>query len=106
MIAADIQAGKLFRKVSSAGKTWGDGVTEKLVWHVFKEFAARIGNDRLAPHDLRRICARLRWATGGELVRIQFLLGPVSVQTTQRYLGCTQRIAVAVNDKIGIEPAS
>ena len=31
-----IQAGKLFRKVSSAGKPWGDGVTEKLVWHVVK----------------------------------------------------------------------
>jgi hypothetical protein len=30
----------------------------------------------------------------------------VSVQTTERYLGCTQRIAAAVNDKIGIEPAS
>jgi hypothetical protein len=26
-------------------------------------------------------------------------------QTTERYLGCTQRIAAAVNDKIGIEPA-
>jgi hypothetical protein len=25
-------------KVSSAGKSWGDGVTEKLVWHVVKEF--------------------------------------------------------------------
>ena len=29
-----------------------------------------------------------------------------SVQLTERYLGCTQRIAAAVNDKIGIEPAS
>src|SRR5689334_20577410 len=28
----------------------------------------------------------------------------MSVQTTDRYLGCTQRIACAVNDKIGIEP--
>jgi len=43
---------------------------------------------------------------GGELEQIQFLLGHVSVQTTERYLGCTQRIAAAVNDKIGIEPAS
>jgi hypothetical protein len=25
-------------------------------------------------------------------------------QTTERYLGCTQRIASAVNDRIGIEP--
>jgi integrase len=104
--AAGIQAGKLFRKVSSAGKPWGEGVTEKLVWHVVKEFAARTGNDRLAPHDLRRTCARLCRAAGGELEQIQFLLGHVSVQTTERYLGCTQRIAAAVNDKIGIEPAS
>jgi hypothetical protein len=28
------------------------------------------------------------------------------VQTTERYLGCTQRIASAVNDRIGIEPCS
>ena len=49
MTAAGVHAGKLFRKVNSAGKPWGDGVTEKLVWHVVKEFAPRIGNDRLAP---------------------------------------------------------
>ena len=63
-------------------------------------------NDTLAPHDLRRTCARLCHQAGGELEQIQFLLGHVSVQTTERYLGCTQRIAAAVNDKIGIEPAS
>ena len=32
-------------------------------------------------------------------------LGHVSVQTTERYLGRTQRIAVAFNDRIGIEAA-
>jgi site-specific recombinase XerD len=106
MQAACIKAGKLFRKVSSAGKPWGEGVTEKLVWHVVKEFAKRIGNDKLAPHDLRRTCARLCRQAGGELEQIQFLLGHVSVQTTERYLGCVQRIAAAVNDKIGIEPTS
>jgi site-specific recombinase XerD len=91
--------------VSSAGKLWGDGVTQKLVWHVFKEFAARTGNERLAPHDLRRACAHLCRAAGGELEQIQFLLGHVSVQTMERCLGFTQRIAAAVNDKIGIDPA-
>jgi site-specific recombinase XerD len=45
-------------------------------------------------------------AAGGELEQIQFLLGHMSVQTTERYLGCTQRIVSAVNDKIGIEPKS
>lgn len=43
-------------------------------------------------------------AAGGELEQIQFLLGHVSVQTTERYLGCTQRLSSAVNDCIGIEP--
>jgi integrase len=56
-------------------------------------------------HDLRRTCARLYRAAGGELEQIQFLLSHVSVQTTEPYLGCTQWIASAVNDKIGIEPA-
>ncbi len=73
MQAAGIKTGKLFRKVSSADKPWGEGVTEKLVWHVVKEFAKRIGNDKLAPHDLRRTCARLCRAAGGELEQIQFL---------------------------------
>jgi hypothetical protein len=30
--------------------------------------------------------------------------GQVSVQTTERYLGCKQRIRSAINDRIGIEP--
>jgi site-specific recombinase XerD len=104
MKAAGIASGRLFRRVSSADKVWGEGVTEKLVWHVVKEFAAKIGITKLAPHDLRRSCARLCRAPGGELEQIQFLLGHVSVQTTERYLGCTQRISSAVNDRIGIEP--
>lgn len=41
---------------------------------------------------------------GRELEQIQFLLGHVSVQTTEKYLGCKQRLRVAVNDHIGIEP--
>jgi integrase len=96
----------LFRRVSSAGLIWDEAVTEKLVWHVVKEFANKIGVSKLAPHDLRRSCARLCRAAGGELEQIRFLLGHISVQTTERYLGCTQRIASAMNDKIGIEPAS
>jgi hypothetical protein len=47
----------------------------------------------------------LCYAAGGELEQIQFLLGHVSVETTERYLGCKQRIRGAVNDRmIGIEP--
>ena len=52
--AAGVEAGWLFRRVSTAGRAWGEGVTEKAVWHVVKEFAAKIGVTKLAPHDLRR----------------------------------------------------
>jgi site-specific recombinase XerD len=102
--AAGVTGGKLFRCVCRAGTAWGDSMTEKVVWHVVKEYAAKLGLSRVAPHDLRRSCARLCHAAGGELEQIQFLLGHVSVQTTEKYLGCRQRLKGAVNDQIGIEP--
>jgi site-specific recombinase XerD len=40
---------------------------------------------------------------GGELEQIQFLLGHASVQTTERYLGCKQKLGHAVNDNLGLE---
>ena len=83
---------------------WGTEMTEKVVWHVVKQYAGKVGILKLAPHDLRRSCARLCHSAGGELEQIQFLLGHVSVQTTEKYLGCKQRLREAVNDKIGIEP--
>ena len=83
----------------------GKDITEKVVWHVVKQYARELGLSKLAPHDLRRSCARLCHSAGGELEQIQFLLGHVSVQTTERYLGCKQRLNEAVNDRIGIEPS-
>ena len=70
-----------------------------------KEAAKSIGVGKLAPHYLRRrTCAWLFHTSVGELEQIQFLLGHVSVQTIERYLGCKQRIRSEVNDHIGIEP--
>ena len=104
LAAAAVDRGKVFRRVNKVGRTWGDGMTEKSVWHIVKEAAKIIGVAKVSPHDLRRTCARLCYVAGGELEQIQFLLGHVSVQTTERYLGCKQRIRSAVNDRIGIEP--
>jgi integrase len=106
LTAGGVTNGRLFRRVCRAGRVWGEGITEKVVWHVVKEYAAKIGVSKLAPHDLRRSCARLCHEAGGELEQIQFLLGHVSVQTTEKYLGCKQRLRGAVNDRIGIEPDS
>ncbi len=79
-------------------------MSPKVVWDVVKSAAPRAGIEKLAPHDLRRTCARLCHLAGGELDQIQFLLGHVSIQTTERYLGCKQRMRCAVNDHLGIEP--
>jgi integrase len=79
-------------------------MSAKVLWDVVRAAAARAGVDKLAPHDLRRTCARLCHLAGGELDQIQFLLGHVSIQTTERYLGCKQKLRDAVNDRLGIEP--
>jgi site-specific recombinase XerD len=104
IMAAGITEGKIFRKVDRIGRTWGEGLSVKAVWHIVKDSAKRVGLPNIAPHDLRRSCARLCQNAGGELEQIQFLLGHVSIQTTERYLGSKQRLRCAVNDRIGIEP--
>jgi integrase len=102
--AAAVAGGPVFRAINKAGRIWGDGMSPKVLWDVVRAAAARAGIEKLAPHDLRRTCARLCHLAGGELEQIQFLLGHVSVQTTERYLGCKQKLRCAVNDRIGIEP--
>ena len=63
---AGISAGRLFRCVCRAGKHWGDGVTERVVWHVVKQYARKLGFAQVAPHDLRHSCAKLCHSSGGE----------------------------------------
>jgi site-specific recombinase XerD len=104
LASAGIENGIIFRCVSKTGSVWGNHLSEKAVWWVVREYAKLAGIDHLAPHDLRRTCARLCHSAGGELEQIQFLLGHRSVETTERYLGSRQRLVGAVNDHIGIEP--
>jgi integrase len=99
---AELRSRTLFRAIGKTGKVYGDGFTAKVIWRSRK--ASNCGFGLIAPHDLRRTCARLCHQAGGELEQIQFLLGHVSVQTTERYLGCKQRFRNAVNDRIGLEP--
>ena len=102
--ASGIKDDCLFRAINKSGKIWGPGMTPQVLWEIVKRAADAAGIDNLAPHDLRRTCARLCHLAGGELDQIQFLLGHVSIQTTEHYLGCKQKLRFAVNDKIGIEP--
>ena len=68
LAAAAIDLGKLFRRVNKVGRTWGDGMTVKAVWHIVKESARSIGVAKLAPHDLRQTCARLESLSWGAVV--------------------------------------
>lgn len=98
--AADLGEGRLFRAIRRNGALWGSAVTQNVVWYLVKNCAKRAGIEKLAPHDLRRSCARMCHTAGGEIEQIQFLLGHASVQTTERYIGCKQRLVQAVNDRI------
>ena len=96
--AAKVTEGRIFRAVARAGKVWGKGISQNVVWYVVKGCCERAGLEHIAPHDLRRTCAKLCHTSGGELEQIQFLLGHASVQTTERYLGCKQNLGHPVND--------
>jgi site-specific recombinase XerD len=96
--AAGVTGGRIFRAVARAGKVWGKGISQNVVWYVVKICCERAGLEHIAPHDLRRTCAKLCHTSGGELEQIQFLLGHASVQTTERYLGCKQNLGHPVND--------
>ena len=83
----------------------GERLGEKVVWQMLQQYAAEVGVPGIAPHDLRRTCAKLCRAAGGELEQIQLLLGHASVLTTERYLGTRQDLIHAPNDGIKLKVA-
>jgi len=101
-----VSDGEVFRPVLKGGMRQPAGVTPNLVWYAVKRCAEQAGINDLAPHDLRRTCARLCRGCGGELEQIQFLLGHASAQTAERYIGSKQKLQDAVNDRLGISGAS
>ena len=99
-MAAGITEGSIFRPVSRGGSVQAAALSEKVVWQLLRGYATGAGVPGIAPHDLRRTCAKLCRAAGGELEQIQLLLGHASVQTTERYLGTRQDLVHAPNDGI------
>lgn len=98
--AAGISTGRIFRAINKADRV-SEGLSATAVLGIVG-FHARTAGLVLAPHDLRRTCAKLCRAAKGDLEQIQFLLGHASIQTTERYLGGRQELRVAVNDALGI----
>ena len=79
-------------------------LSAKVIWGVVKDAVRNASLPVLRP----TICGVPARGCATKLVAssIQFLLGHVSVQTTERYLGCKQRLRNAVNDRIGLEPSA
>ena len=102
--SAGVSEGPVFRPLNKAGRVLEGRLSEDTVWNVTRAYGARLGHPGLAPHDLRRTCAKLCRMSGGDLEQIQLLLGHASVQTTERYLGTRQNLVQAVNDNLPVEP--
>jgi len=103
LTASAITEGPLFRIVRKGGKIGpAQPLSEDALYTLVRKCGAAIGHPDLAPHDLRRTCAKLCRKAGGELEQIQFLLGHASIQTTERYLGSQQDLIQAVNDRVKI----
>jgi integrase len=104
-IQSGITDGRVFRTVNRGGEVQAAVLNEKVVWQLLQGYAKAAGVAGIAPHDLRRTCAKLCRAAGGELEQIQLLLGHASVQTTERYLGTKQDLVHAPNDGIKLRVA-
>jgi integrase len=104
-LPAGVADGHVFRTVNRADHVTGERLGEKVVWQLIKPYAEVAGAPGIAPHDLRRTCAKLCRAGSGELEQIQLLLGHASIQTTGRYLGTKQDLVHAPNDAIKLRVA-
>jgi hypothetical protein len=103
LAASSVANGRLFRCVCRAGTIWGTEMTEKVVWHVVKQYAGQVGivnSRRMTCEDRVRASAT---APGASWNRFSFCWATSRCRPL-RYLGCKQRLREAVNDKIGIEP--
>jgi site-specific recombinase XerD len=102
---AGFTEGHVLRPLNRGDQIRGDRLSEKVIWQLLRPYSVAAGVPGIAPHDLRRSCAKMCRAAGGELEQIQLLLGHASVQTTERYLGTKQDLVHAPNDAIKLRVA-
>jgi len=103
--AGGVSDGYVLRRVARGDQVRAERMSEKVVWQLLQPYATAAGVPEIASHDLRRSCAKMCRAAGGELEQIQLLLGHSSVQTTERYLGTKQDLIHAPNDGIKLSVA-
>src|SRR5262249_35736708 len=65
--AAGVTDGQVFRAVERGDRVRAVALSEKVVWQLLQQYAAAVGLPGIAPHDLRRTCAKMCRAAGGGL---------------------------------------
>jgi integrase len=98
LATAGLTEGKIFRPMTKGGRIAGEAIAdEKAVWQVVLKYARLTSLGNLAPHDLRRTCAKLCRKGGGDLEQIQLLLA------TPR---CRPPSAISAPSKISPRPST
>lgn len=86
----------LFPSVDRWGNVKDSTIDPNVIERVTAEYAAVAdiapakGKRKLAPHDLRRTCARNAYDNGATLLQVQQMLGHSDPKTTARYIGLDQ----------------
>jgi len=101
--AAGFTAGRVFRPVNKGDRLNGENMTAQSIFEIVKKYAAEMGLENIAPHDLRRTFAKLAHKGRAALEQIQLSLGHASIQTTERYLGVSQDLTDAPCDRLGLK---
>jgi integrase len=105
LTAAGISTGPVFRAINKSKRIGTSGFSPKVIWGVVKTGSSKCGLDRVAPHDLRRTCARRVMRQAGHLNKFS----SCSVTSASRQQNGTSAASnnseMRVNDKIGLEPA-
>ena len=104
--AAGVADGDVFRPVNRAGDAQSIGLSENVVWQLLQGYATAARVPGIAPHDLRRSCAKMCRAAGGELEQVQLLLRHASGPDNRAVpLGTKQDLVHAPNDGIKLRVA-
>lgn len=101
--ASGISDGLVFRAVNKGDRVVGDGITPQAIRDVVANYADKLKQAGIAPHDLRRTFAKLAYKGGAALDQIQLSLGHESIQTTENYLGVEQDLTDAPCDHLGLK---
>lgn len=100
--ASGVAEGLVFRAVNKGDHMVGDGITPQAIRNTVADYADKLKNAGVAPHDLRRTFAKLAHKGGAALDQIQLSLGHESIQTTEKYLGVEQDLTDAPCDHLGL----